>query len=312
MPFQNLSALVASGGEDDHVHVHKLGRWPELGLCYDRNVVLGQILVALGFAREDVRVVGARTRFFREQPANQARAAEGDGIAALPFDHICLCVWVGGVDGGVREAHLVDVANGNPYFSPLNCKLKPRLDACAGGAAEEVGQECHHSNLHYRVASFTEAATGEKWLELQHRREGREEWLGNYLFREQDVLDSGFGHGQQVEAICRRHREDPDFGHLLRSVRVSKWSRFGNSVIVRDNVVRVLTADGKEESKVKCTSLKMLCRHVEQHFGDDVASLLRQAAEPLRKWLGQARERGRQRVGEEEGEEALWALLHGG
>merc|ERR1711907_107438 len=239
------------------------------GLCYDRNVLLRDVLQHLLPIRPScLALLGARTRFFSERKCNRLFIERGGALQDLPFDHVCLLIQVNDCDG-VKRDYLLDVGNGAPYFQPLLLPDTTRDDSPS---------EWQNGHIAYRVAANQR---GPEWFEVQHLRPAeRSEWRGNYLFCRTDVLNM-----KDVTTIVNRHTTDPSFGHMLTSIRLNKRSLKHNAVILRDGDGRVVGPNGADEEREDLRTWEQLLDFVGRHFGDEFVTLLLQAAPVLRKYL---------------------------
>ena len=263
-PFHNLE-ILASGASSG----------PE-GVCFDRNCFLAHVLVLLGFT--EVQKVGAYTEQFLQAPKNKLLEFRG---LPLPLpNHICLIV---GVSNDLERGgdFLVDVGNARPYFTPLRL---PDDDQ-----DERESFEAHHLSLDYRLRRLPDNSFA---MEHRHRRvpEGaaeddrhmnyRYDWQMNYRFKRTRCLRQ-----DEIESIVNAHVCDPHYGHMLHSLRLSKWSLDGNSVVLRDTQAQIIASDGSSPVHVELRTSADLRSFVQTHFGAELLGKLHAAAPILLEYL---------------------------
>jgi arylamine N-acetyltransferase len=240
VPFHNLSLLMGVGSTTSD----------DLGLCFDRNVHLFRQLEGLGF--REARAVGARTRFFSESDENRLKREQDIPIA---FNHIILLVKLEGRD------YLVDVGNGFPYFMPLAVPTE------VGSSSSTVT----HSFLQYRVRMVS----GDPLIfTMEHLRpRQRFDWKDNYTFCPDDALSI-----DDIAKVVSAHASDAQFGHMLHSLRINRWSLKGISVVLRDTEARLVHPNGDDDESIQIQSGQELANFVQAHFGASVRSKLDKAA----------------------------------
>ena len=249
IPFENLSLII--GG------VKTTLPGESLGLCFDRNVRLLHVLQALGFC--NVRAIGARTRVFCEKGENILNCARG---IPLPFDHVALLVELDG------RNYLVDIGNGVPYFKPLD--ISRSFDSPSA-----VGK---HSVLEYRVRKIS---TSPDLFAMEHNRprERLDVWKRNYEFFPSDVLSL-----RDIDKIVTAHASDPQFGHMLHSLRMNRWSLHRPSIVLRNTTACVIQPNG-EQAQFEIQTGYQLATFVETNFGQGMKAKLDAAAPILLKYV---------------------------
>ena len=78
---------------------------------------------------------------------------------------------------------------------------------------------------------------------------------------------------------------DPHFGHMLHSLRLSKWSLDGNSVVLRDTQAQIIASDGSSPVHVEIRTSADLRPFVQTHFGAELLGKLHAAAPILLEYL---------------------------
>lgn len=170
---------------------------------------------------------------------------------------------------------LIDVGNGRPYFTPLWLRNN---------------ESAHHSYLHYRLRSL--AKNGVELFAMEHKRDGCDNWKENYRFcaavPSKDI---------DVDAIVHAHTTDPNFGHMLHSLRLNRWSlcdttstyEVGQSVVLKDDEAYIYHTDGSMMQQFAIESGKTLAVFVKKHFGcaflgclDDAAPIILQNLETMK------------------------------
>lgn len=138
----------------------------------------------------------------------------------------------------------------------------------------------HHSFLDYRLRRLPDSNAF--FMEHRRVREGTAdmEWKPNYRFERTRCLKPN-----EVETIALAHARDPHFGHMLHSLRLSKWSLDGNSVVLRDTQARVIGADGSDLERLQLRTASELRSFVLQHFGAEMVGKLDAAAPTLLEYL---------------------------
>ena len=259
-PFTNLEMVSkgpSSSGDDG------------IGICYDLNVQLQRFLESNGFS--DVRIIGARTRFFCERPVNKIRVERGFSI---PFDHVCLMVSIDGV------RHWVDVGNSSPYFTPL---MLP-------DTRNDELQIAHHSHIQYRISLMGGVGAPTQYA-LEHNRPAeRSQWKINYTFDVRDILSPA-----EIESLMLSHMTDPHFGHMLRSIRISKWSLCGDSFSVKDLTGTIYKSGSGNGYQIKFCSASELELFVQKYFGEHTLRQLRQASSMLLRYICLYNDTGQER-----------------